>query len=98
MQADEVYAGSGNARNGCRDRKLVTTVGTLSLRIPKLRMGCYFPKDVLERYSRTGKEIVAAASEMYAICSVFDEEVYQHLRHYKNASQGECSNTFAVDK
>ena len=66
VQAGEACADSGNARNGYRERKLVTTVGTLNLRIPKLRMGSYFPEDVLERYSRTDKAVVAAVSEMYA--------------------------------
>ena len=30
-------------RNGCRDRTLDTRLGTLQLRIPKLRQGSYFP-------------------------------------------------------
>jgi putative transposase len=32
-----------NYRNGYRDRTLETRPGTLSLRIPKLRQGSYFP-------------------------------------------------------
>src|SRR5579859_3659089 len=32
-----------NYRNGYRDRGLETRLGTLSLRIPKLRQGSYFP-------------------------------------------------------
>ena len=32
-----------NYRNGYRDRSLETRLGTLSLRIPKLRQGSYFP-------------------------------------------------------
>lgn len=66
VQADEACAEGANSRNGYRTRKLVTTVGTLDLRIPKLRMGTYFPEDVLDRYSRTDKAVVAAVSEMYA--------------------------------
>lgn len=66
VQADEACADGGNARNGYRERKLVTTAGTLNPRIPKLRMGSYFPEDVLERYSRTDKSVAAAASEMHA--------------------------------
>ena len=66
IQADEACTEGNNSRNGYRDRKLITTVGTLNLRIPKLRMGSYFPEDVLERYSRTDKAVVAAISEMYA--------------------------------
>jgi transposase-like protein len=32
-----------NYRNGYRDRSLETRLGSLSLRIPKLRQGSYFP-------------------------------------------------------
>src|SRR6201986_5668138 len=32
-----------NYRNGYRDRSLDTRLGSLSLRIPKLRQGSYFP-------------------------------------------------------
>ncbi len=30
-------------RNGYRDRELKTRLGTLNLRVPKLRQGSYFP-------------------------------------------------------
>ena len=36
------------------------------MKIPKLRMGSYFPDDVIERYSRTDRAVVAAVAEMYA--------------------------------
>lgn len=42
-QADEACE-SGNQRNGYRERRLVTSVGTINLRIPKLRAGSYFPR------------------------------------------------------
>ena len=32
-----------NYRNGYRDRTLDTRLGTLALRVPKLRQGTYFP-------------------------------------------------------
>jgi hypothetical protein len=35
--------GSGRSRNGFRDRSFDTRLGTLQLRIPKLRQGSYFP-------------------------------------------------------
>ncbi len=54
-----------NSRNGYRSRRLDTTVGTLDLRIPKLRSGSYFPTDLLERYSRTDRALAAAVAEMY---------------------------------
>lgn len=64
-QADEACEG-GNRRDGHRERKLVTGVGTINLRIPKLRAGSYFPEDLIERYSRAGRAVIAAVSEMVA--------------------------------
>ena len=65
-EADQLCEATGNSRNGYRERKLVTCVGTLTLRIPKLRVGSFFPDDVIERYQRVDRAIVAAVSEMYA--------------------------------
>lgn len=64
-QADEACE-AGNQRNGYRERKLTTSVGTINLRIPKLRAGSYFPEDLIERYSRADRAVVAAVSEMVA--------------------------------
>ncbi|BCS56143.1 hypothetical protein ADLECEL_00280 [Adlercreutzia equolifaciens subsp. celatus] len=50
-QAEDACA-DGNQRNGYRERTLVTSVGVINLRIPKLRRGSYFPEDLLVRYSR----------------------------------------------
>ncbi len=65
-EADEPCAASGNSRNGYRERKLLTCVGTLTLRIPKLRAGSFFPENVIERYQRVDRALVAAVAEMYA--------------------------------
>lgn len=43
-EADQLCESTGNSRNGYRERKLVTCVGTLTLRIPKLRSGSFFPE------------------------------------------------------
>ncbi len=64
-QAEEACA-EGNRRNGYRERSLATSVGRITLRIPKLRRGTYFPEDIVERYSRTDRAVVAAVSEMVA--------------------------------
>lgn len=64
-QADEACA-EGNQRNGYRTRTLMTSVGPIGLRIPKLRMGTYYPDDLLTRYSRVDRAVVAAVSEMVA--------------------------------
>ena len=63
-QADMACEGGANSRNGYRERGLVTPAGKITLRIPKLRCGTYFPEGMLERYSRADK--AAAAAEMYA--------------------------------
>lgn len=40
------------------------SVGPITLRIPKLRMGSYFPEDLLVRCSRVDRAVIAAVSEM----------------------------------
>ena len=62
-EADMACEDVGTARNGYRDRKLNTCIGTLNLRMPKVRNGCFFPEDVIERYSRTDRALVAAVAE-----------------------------------
>lgn len=64
-QADEACA-DGNMRNGYRERRLVTCVGEITLRIPKLRSGSYYPEDLLTRWSRTDRAVAAAVAEMVA--------------------------------
>ena len=41
-------------------------MGTLTLGVPKLRQGSFFPEDVLTRYQRVDGALVAAVAEMYA--------------------------------
>ena len=62
-QAEDACA-DGNQRNGYRERTLVTSVGTINLRIPELRRGSCFPEDLLVRYSRVDRAVIAAISEM----------------------------------
>lgn len=57
---------AGNRRNGYRERKLTTSVGTISLRIPKLRSGTYSPEDLISRYSRVDRAVISAVSKMVA--------------------------------
>lgn len=64
-QAEDACA-EGNQRNGHRERRLLTSVGRITLRIPKLRRGIYFPEDLIERYSRVDRAAVAAVAEMVA--------------------------------
>lgn len=63
-RADEVL-GEGNRRNGYRERKLLTAVGEITMRIPKLREGTYFPDELIRPYSRVDRAVVAAVREVY---------------------------------
>lgn len=65
-EADQLCRATGNSRNGYRERMLTTCVGTLTLRVPKLRTGSFFPEDVLERHQRVDRAVVAAVAEMHA--------------------------------
>ena len=65
VQADEACEG-GNRCIGHRERKLATGVGTVNLRIPKLRAGGYLPEGLIERHSRAGRAVIAAVPEMAA--------------------------------
>lgn len=62
-QAEDACA-EGNQCNGHRERQLLMSVGRITLRIPKLRRGTYFPEGLIERYSRTDRAVVAAVAEM----------------------------------
>ena len=65
-QAGMACEGGANSRNGYRERGLVTPAGKITLRIPKLRCGTYFPEGMLERHGRADKAVAAAVAEMYA--------------------------------
>lgn len=63
-QADEL-CGEGNRRNGYRERKLATVLGEITMRIPKLREGTYFPDELIRPYSRVDRAMVAVVREVY---------------------------------
>lgn len=44
-----------NYRNGYRECELATAAGDVTLSIPKLRRGSYFPDSIIERYSRANR-------------------------------------------
>ena len=58
--ADQLCTRGANSRNGYSERNLVTCIGDITMRIPKLRSGSFFPEDVVDR------AVVSAAAEMYA--------------------------------
>lgn len=65
-QADALCEGGANVRNGYRERELVTAVGDITMGIPKLRAGTYFPDGIIERHSRVDRAVAAAVAEMCA--------------------------------
>lgn len=64
-QVAELCSESGIARNGYRERTLTTCIGDVTLRVPKLREGTYFPEDIISRWSRTDTALVSAICEMW---------------------------------
>jgi putative transposase len=60
----ERTAGRLAYRSGYYDRKLVTRVGLLELRVPQDRAG-HFSTELFDRYQRSEKALVAALAEMY---------------------------------
>jgi len=54
-----------NHRNGYRGRRWDTRVGTIDLRIPKLRKGTYFPDFLLEPRRRSERALVNVIAESY---------------------------------
>jgi putative transposase len=54
-----------NQRNGYRERRLDTRVGSLELAIPKLRQGSYFPDWLLEPRRRAERALVQVVAECY---------------------------------
>lgn len=63
---DEQASELGAVRNGYRERRLDTCVGPITLKIPKLREGTYFPDDIVERWSRTDTALASAVCDMWA--------------------------------
>jgi transposase-like protein len=58
-----------NMRNGYRQRRWDTRVGSINLAIPKLRRGSYFPAWLLEPRRRAEKALMQVVTEAY-VCGV----------------------------
>jgi transposase-like protein len=54
-----------NRRNGYRTRRWDTRVGSIDLRIPKLRTGSYFPEWLLDARTRSERAFVQVVAEAY---------------------------------
>ena len=61
----EVSADRINRRNGYRRRRWDTRVGTIDLKIPKLRAGSYFPDWLLDARTRSERAFIQVVSEAY---------------------------------
>ncbi|MFV1963380.1 MAG: IS256 family transposase [Acidimicrobiia bacterium] len=61
----EVSADRVNLRNGYRTRRWDTRVGTIDLRIPKLRAGSYFPEWLLDARTRSERAFIQVVAEAY---------------------------------
>jgi transposase-like protein len=56
-----------NSRNGYRTRDFDTRVATIATRIPKLRMGSYFPDWLLQRRRRAETALVTVVATSYLL-------------------------------
>ena len=54
-----------NRRNGYRERRWDTRVGTIELDIPKPRKGSYFPDWLLQPRRRSERALVQVVTECY---------------------------------
>lgn len=57
--------GASGARIGYRTRRWDTRVGSIQLRIPKLRQGSYFPEWLLDARTRSERAFVQVVTEAY---------------------------------
>lgn len=56
-----------NHRNGYRTRRWDTRVGTIDLKIPKLRQDTYFPESLLDPRKRSEKALLNVVTESYVL-------------------------------
>ncbi len=61
----EVSPERTNRRNGYRRRRWDTRVGSIDLRIPKLRAGSYFPDWLLDARTRSERAFIQVVAEAY---------------------------------
>lgn len=71
-------------RNGNRERELMARIGTLTLRVPRVRDGSFSP-DLFARYQRSEQALVAAMIEM-VVCGVSNRKVTRVVEELCGAS------------
>jgi len=89
-------------RSGYYDRKLVTRVGVLELRVPQDRAG-HFSTELFERYQRSEKALVSALAEMCVQgvstrkVKAITEELCGHSFSASTISEGLQGTLFQID-
>ena len=70
-----------NSRNGYRERRWDTRVGTIPLLIPKLREGSYYPHLLLEPRTRSERALVSVVADLYlaGVCTRRVDKVVRQL-------------------
>jgi len=63
-EADQLCGGGANSRNGYRERSLATCVGTLTLRIPKLRSGSFSRRTCSSATGTSTRKVQRVAEKM----------------------------------
>ena len=56
-----------NQRNGYRERPWDTRLGSITLEVPKVRKGTYFPEWLLERRRRAERALVSVVAQAYVL-------------------------------
>ena len=56
---------TGCVCNGYRERKLITSAGTLTLKIPKFRKGTYFADDIVSKLNRCDTALASCICDMW---------------------------------
>lgn len=63
-QAKSICEDLGTTLNGTRERNLKLSFGHITLSIPKLRQGNYFPQELIKRWSRCDTALSSIVCEM----------------------------------
>lgn len=74
-----------NHRNGYRHRDLDTRVGTIDVKVPKLRHGSFFPDWLLNRRTRAERALVPliATCHLKGVSNPQDERSRRHPRYHQ---------------
>ena len=65
-RADAACEATGTMRSGLCERRLETQVGTVTLRMPKVRQDTYFPDGRVERWGRVDRAVICTVAETCA--------------------------------